>query len=334
MYKVCKPLNQNSSREVYLYQGAYYKPTFYKSYKHMVNDLRCHFLHSKHESVVTHAQVSGNDHYGTWGENPGYYIEPTTPIKKVIYILDDFNKPVNIGLLIQDIEKSKKNGYLMIENNSYQQELRSKQALTSEVPNYFLSQSLRDALIFRAFQNRCFPDFRQGSIPDIRSRGYYWNIFRPIRHFSELRQANAIVSENVLEIEEETGHRIQLKLRSKRTPSNLPNPWDIEPTNSKYGKKSWKAQTKSPKQWGKHKKASQACNNRWGGMQEWIEFVEEDDDLYDLDSWICCFDDDDESFDCPVDNTEQQILELEMWLEEFKALSDDHFQRSNYNSFN
>ncbi len=250
MYKVCEPSGAYSTRELYFYEGEYYKPTFYKGYKHLINGLRLHYFFSKHESVINDVQVTGNDYNSVWMGDIGYCVIPPPRTKKGVYILDHDDKQVDIGLLIVDIENSEGDGRLTVENIKFVEAMRKRQAQTNFTPNYILRADIQRILKNKEHEARQRCEFRKDSIPCLFNGRQSYDFIRPIRYFPELKKAEAAKIEVDLE---ETDLRIRLKIRAKRNPSNLPNPWDLESWNSRYDKKSWKAQTKARKQWAKHK---------------------------------------------------------------------------------
>lgn len=276
MYKVCKPLKGDLRKDSYYYQGKYYMPTFYLDYKHLVNDLKLHYFYSNHESVVRFAQVTGNDCYGATLPNAYWLQELFANKKKEVYILDHDDKRVDMGLLVRDMElsymsPSEKYSELTLENNKFQFELLKRQAFVGDVPNYFVAKSLSSILRNNKYLSEQQCEFRKDPIPTLFT-GKASKEQRAIRYFSELKQAS--IGEDVVSLEEETGQRIQLKIRSNRSKFDLPMGWQGRVRKDSYYSKSWKTHSKKPKQWSKHTEASNVSISRYNIEDDFDEFFD------------------------------------------------------------
>lgn len=278
MYKVCKPLGKAFNREVYIYQGTSYSPTFYLDYKHLVNDLRLHYLYSNHESVLRFTQVTGNDCYGidtSDTSNVWWASSPVVGQKKEVYILDHDDKKVDIGLLICDIKASEGNGELVLENNKFQLEVMKYQGRIGGIPNYFLKDSLREALQCNSFFSNQRCEFRKDSVPGISNRRDTKEL-RSIRHFSSLKNASLV--DDIISLEEDTEQRIHMK---KPSTNEFYRHWGNSAWKDSWHAKSWKTHSRARKQWGKHLKGPHEDFVKW-------DLLEETDDIDDiLESFEC-----------------------------------------------
>lgn len=82
--------------------------------------------------------------------------------------------------------------------------------------------------------------FRFDPIPHTgyRLRNYFPSWYKTPKHMNEKRQFFACEDQSLV--------------RKKRTPWNLPDPWDDYKRSDRYLDKSWKKNHKVRKQWGKH----------------------------------------------------------------------------------